>query len=102
MPSEVASESADYGEIGQIWERLLTQGARIRELVDRLDGVSIASFEDFKGDMGMLVSWYVTMREGLMELHEQIGDLQRGLMTARDADQNFGIRSLTLSERSHI
>ena len=72
VPSEVASESADYGEMGRIWQRFLVHGVRIRALLDRLEGVSTEGFEDLRSDMGSLVGRYVAMRE----LEREVLDLK--------------------------
>ena len=98
IPSEVDSEEADRGEIGRIWDRLVEHNARLGQLADRLEGVSADRLVELRRDMGTAVARFLSIRECMMDLHEQLRSSQRDIVTASEADRTLWRKVTTLEE----
>lgn len=98
MPFEISSESADLSETGRIWAQLTSQGERISQLVDRLERVITEFIGELRVDMATVVGRTTAIRRGMMEVHEQMESLQRGFLTAREADRKLWQRNIELEK----
>ena len=96
VPSVVSSEAAEHGEIGRIWERLLAHGTRIRELAVQLGDESAKTIDDLRDDMAFVLGRIRELREELSEFRGHMDSLQRGFLTARDADRKLWERATAL------
>ena len=96
--SEVSAEHAELGEIGRMWAQITGLGERVTRISDRLERVIGEFIADLRVDLNTVVGRTTTIRRGLMEIHEQIESLQRGFITAREADRKLWQRNTELEK----
>lgn len=86
------------GESGRLWAQITAQGEKISRLSDRLERVIGEFIADLRVDMTVVEGRSTEMRRVLMEVHEQIESLQRGFITAREADRKLWQRNTELEK----
>lgn len=96
--SKVSAEHAKLGEIGRLWARITELSERVARVSDRLERVIGEFIADLRVDMTVVVGRTTEMRRGLMEVHEHIDSLQRGFVTAREADRKLWQRNAELEK----
>lgn len=96
--SEISAEHAELGEIGRLWAQITGLGERVTRISDRLERVIGEFIADLRVDMNVVVGRTTEMRRGLMEVHEHIDSLQRGFVTAREADRKLWQRNAELEK----
>ena len=81
-----------------MWTQITDLGERVARISDRLERVIGEFIADLRDDMTVVVGRTTEMRRGLMEIHEYIESLQRGFITAREADRKLWQRNAELEK----
>lgn len=101
-PSEISAEPVDLGETGRMWTRITAQGERISRMVDRLEMIIAEFIDEFvaelRVDLTTVMGKTTMIRRSMMEIHGQIEILQRGFLTAREADRKQWQRNTELEK----
>lgn len=96
LPSMISLEAAEYGDLGRVWERLQIQRVKIIALIERLGDESAAIIDELRDDMGVVLGRTRALKDNQMDLREQMDNLQRGFLTARDSDRKLWRRTTDL------
>ena len=94
--SELSDEQEQLDETGRIWTRLAAQGEKISQMADRLEMIIVEVIAELRVDMAAVVGKTTSLRSGMVELHEQMDSLQRGFVTASEADRKQWMRNSEL------
>jgi hypothetical protein len=97
-PSEVSAEHAELGETGRMWAQITDLGERVTRMSEWIDRVTVEFIGELRIDMVTAERRVTEMRRDLMEIHEHIGSLQRGFITAREADRKLWQRNAELEK----
>ncbi|MCO6517070.1 MAG: hypothetical protein J6586_11370, partial [Snodgrassella sp.] len=96
--SEVSAEHAELGEIGRLWARITELSDRVARVSDRLERVIGEFLADLRVDLTVAVGRATELRRVMMDVHEHIDSLQRGFVTAREADRKLWQRNAELEK----
>ena len=96
--SEVSAEHAELGEVGRLWARITELSDRVARVSDRLERVIGEFLADLRVDLTVAVGRATELRRVMMDVHEHIDSLQRGFVTAREADRKLWQRNAELEK----
>ena len=96
--SEVSAEHAELGEVGRLWARITELSDRVAHVSDRLERVIGEFLADLRVDLTVAVGRATELRRVMMDVHEHIDSLQRGFVTAREADRKLWQRNAELEK----